>query len=220
MATILVDYENVYAANGLKGVEYLNPSDTLYIFYSQSCGKIRCDDMEAIEKTGCTFKIYKLVKAGKNALDFYIASECGALSQNGETQIAIVSNDKGFTAISDFFRIKEDAEAITVVTAPDIETVLISLNDSKDAERRKTLQQKTKMLDLAASQARIEERRRFREKLKEVLGNTGYEHMYPEILRYIEENRKSTPKVLYTGSLHQFGRADGVPIYRILKKVV
>ena len=220
MATILVDYENVYAANGLKGVEYLNASDTLYIFYSQNCGKIRCDYMEAIEKTGCAFKTYKLVKAGKNALDFYIASECGSLSQKGETQIAIVSNDKGFSAVSDFFRIKENAEATTVVTASNIEAALIALNDTNDAERRKTLQQKTKMLDLAASQAKMEERRRFREKLKEALTDTGYEHMYLKILSYIEENRESTPKVLYTGSLHQFGRADGVQIYQILKKVV
>lgn len=220
MATILVDYENVYAANGLKGVEYLNTSDTLYIFYSQSCGKIRYDYMEAIEKTGCIFKTYKLVKAGKNALDFYIASECGCLSQNGETQIAIVSNDKGFTAVSDFFRMKEDAKTTTVVTASNIETALISLNDSNDAKRRKILQQKTKMLDLAASQARIEERRRFREKLKEALADAGYEHMYSKILSYIEENRESAPKVLYTGSLRKFGRADGVQIYRILKKVV
>ena len=94
MAAILVDYENVYASNGLKGVEYLRDTDTLYIFYSQCCGKIRYDHMEAIESSGCDFRTYKLVKTGKNALDFYIASECGAICQKGETQIAIISNDK------------------------------------------------------------------------------------------------------------------------------
>ena len=67
------------------------------------------------------------------------------------------------------FILHRNAEAITVVTAPNIETALLSLNDSDDAERRKTLQQKTKMLDLEASQTRMEERRRFREKLKEAL---------------------------------------------------
>ncbi len=39
MATILIDYENVSATDGLKGVEYLNESDTLVIFYSQCCVK-------------------------------------------------------------------------------------------------------------------------------------------------------------------------------------
>ena len=35
VAAILVDYENVSATDGLKGVEYLNGNDTLIIFYSQ-----------------------------------------------------------------------------------------------------------------------------------------------------------------------------------------
>ena len=140
MATVLVDYENVYAANGLKGVEYLNDTDTLCIFYSHSCAKIRCDYMEIIEKSGCVFRTYKLVKAGKNALDFYIASECGALSQSGETQIAIVSNDKGFAAVSDFFKIKEDKEEIKIVTAPNIEMALIFFSDAENANRRRVIQ--------------------------------------------------------------------------------
>ena len=41
MATILVDYENTFASNGLKGVDVLSPDDTLIIFYSNSCRKIR-----------------------------------------------------------------------------------------------------------------------------------------------------------------------------------
>lgn len=66
MATILVDYENVHGSNGLKGTEYLNEKDTLVIFYSQSCGKIRYDFMEGIEASGCEFRICKLLKVGKN----------------------------------------------------------------------------------------------------------------------------------------------------------
>ena len=34
MATILVDYENVCASNGLKGVDALSVDDVLIIFYS------------------------------------------------------------------------------------------------------------------------------------------------------------------------------------------
>ena len=220
MATILVDYENVYNSDGLKGVEYLNDADTLCIFFnSNTCGKIRCDYMEIIEKSGCSFRTYKLVKKGKNALDFYIASECGALRQSGEKQIAIVSKDKGFSAVSDFFRIKEGVEEPGIVTASNIEKALIHLSDDGNADRRKILQHNMKMLDLETSQARIEERMRLRKKLKEALIDTGYEFMYDRILSYIEDNRESTPKVLYTGALHQFGREDGMRIYRILKNV-
>jgi len=60
MASILVDYENVCSTNGLRGVEYLNEKDTLILFYSQSCEKIRSEYIEAIEKSCCEFKIRKL----------------------------------------------------------------------------------------------------------------------------------------------------------------
>ena len=79
MATILVDYENVSTSDGLKGVEYLNEKDTLILFYSQCCEKIRAEYIDMIEKSQCEFRTYKLARTGKNALDFYIAVECGIL---------------------------------------------------------------------------------------------------------------------------------------------
>ena len=68
MAILMVDYENVLGTNGLKGVEYLTSKDVLYIFYSQCCGKIRAEYMEAIQNSNCDFFIYKLTNTGKNAL--------------------------------------------------------------------------------------------------------------------------------------------------------
>lgn len=66
MAIILVDYENVSATDGLKGVEYLNEKDTLVIFYSQCCEKIRAEYIELIEKSQCEFRTYKLARTGKD----------------------------------------------------------------------------------------------------------------------------------------------------------
>jgi hypothetical protein len=219
LAAILVDYENVWAASGLKGIEYLNSNDKLYIFYSQCCGKIRAEYMDAIEKTGCDFQVYKLVNTGKNALDFYIASECGAISETGEKQIAIISNDRGFKAVADFLKIKTDAQT-TVVIASNIESGLLTLNASDDRARRSILQAKAKMLDIAVEQARYAERNSMKHKLKMALLGTKYECITNKILKYVDANQQITPKQLHTGSLHQFGRADGVAIYQILKKVV
>lgn len=50
MPTILVDYENVNGSNGLKGVDVLNSNDTLIIFYSGCCEKIRYDYMQEIKE--------------------------------------------------------------------------------------------------------------------------------------------------------------------------
>lgn len=96
MAAILVDYENVNGSNGLKGADALCANDTLIIFYSNCCGKIRYDYLQDIKDSGCEFKAVKLKGSGKNALDFYIAAECGIISERGEKQIGIISNDKGF----------------------------------------------------------------------------------------------------------------------------
>lgn len=104
MPTILVDYENVNGSNGLKGVDVLDKDDTLIIFYSGSCSKIRYDYMQQIKQSGCEFRIIKLKGKGKNALDFYIAAECGIISERGERQVAIISNDKGFQAVIDFLQ--------------------------------------------------------------------------------------------------------------------
>ena len=65
MPTILVDYENVNGSNGLKGVDVLNGNDTLIIFYSGCCEKIRYDYMQEIKESGCEFRVVKLKYNGR-----------------------------------------------------------------------------------------------------------------------------------------------------------
>ena len=220
MATILVDYENVSSSGGLKGVEYLNEKDTLIIFYSQCCEKIRAEYIEMIEKSRCGFKIYKLSRTGKNALDFYIAVECGFISANGEKQIAIVSKDKGFSAIADFFRIKNEIENVMIYAAPNVEEALMKLMVPENAERRSIIKEKSKSLNIEAEQARIQEHSAFVDKIVKAFEGTVYEKKTDSILRFIEERDINVPKLLYTGSLHEFGREDGRVIYQMLKRVV
>ena len=220
MATILVDYENVSTTDGLKGVEYLNEKDTLIVFYSQCCEKIRAEYIAMIEKSQCEFKTYKLVRTGKNALDFYIAVECGFLGANGEKQISIISRDKGFSAVSDFFQIKQGMDEVAVRIAPNIETALLALTAADDAERRKIIKEKSKPLNIEAEQARIKEHRAFVDKIVKTFAGTVYEKKTDNILRFVEKRDIKVPKQLYTGSLHEFGREDGRAIYQMLKKVV
>ena len=124
MAAILIDYENVSASAGMKGVECLTEKDTLHIFFSQSCSKIRSEYMQEIVQTKCTLNVTKLLNVGKNYLDFYIAAEAGAIANGGESQIVIVSNDKGFKAVVDYFKIKENG--VTVALASNIENGIIA----------------------------------------------------------------------------------------------
>lgn len=220
MATILVDYENVCTTDGLKCAEYLNKNDTLIIFYSQCCEKIRAEYIDMIEKSQCEFKTYKLSRAGKNALDFYIATECGCLSASDERQISIVSKDKGFSAIADFFRVKSNTEDVTVHVAPNIEKALLLSNASDDAERKKIIKEKSRTLNIDSEQARIKEYREFVNKIIKTFEGTEFEEKTNHILRFIEKHDRKTPRTMYTGSLHEFGREEGREIYRMLKNVV
>ena len=220
MATILVDYENVSMTDGLKGAEYLDENDTLIIFYSQCCEKIRTEYIEMIEKSRCEFKTYKLAHAGKNALDFYIAVECGCLSMVGERQIIIVSKDKGFGAIADFFNIKEELENATIHVASNIENALMKLNMQEDNARKQIIKEKTRALNIEAEQTRIKEQRAFAERISRAFAGTEYEGKMDEILNFVEKQEMNVPKLLYTGSLHAFGRKDGQAIYQRLKNIV
>lgn len=220
MATILVDYENVSMTDGLKGVEYLNENDKLIIFYSQCCEKVRAEYIEMIEKSKCEFRTYKLARTGKNALDFYIAVECGVLGVQGEKQISIISKDKGFSAVSDFFKIQEELDGVVVRVASNVENALVVLNAPEDEARKKLIREKMRTLSIDAEHARITEHRDFVEKITRTFEGTEYEKQTDRIIRFIEDRDVKTPRVLYTDSMHEFGREDGRAIYQLLKQVV
>ena len=220
MATILVDYENVSTTDGLKGVEYLNENDTLIIFYSQCCEKIRAEYIEMIEKSKCEFRTYKLTRTGKNALDFYIAVECGILGVQGEKQISIISKDKGFGAVSDFFQIQEELDGVIVRVASNVENALVALSAPEDEVRKQLIKGKTRTLSIDAELARIKEHRAFVERIVKAFEGTEYEKRTDKIIRFIEGRDAKTPRVLYTSSMHEFGREDGRAIYQVLKQVV
>ena len=217
MATILVDYENVVFVNGLSGVQYLTPDDTLCIFYSGTCEHIRSEYIHAVERSGCHFFVYKLQTIRKNALDFYIASEAGCILARGETHVGLVTRDKGFESIKEFLKIRSNNK-INVVIAGNVENALSALNDHKG--RRTQILQDVQMLKIDEEYNRITEKRLFREKIINVFSGTEHDVVLSEILKFIEGNRHESPRIIYAGALHHFGRSAGTKIYRILKSVL
>lgn len=220
MATILVDYENVHGTSGLKGVEVLQPDDVLVIFFSEACRQIKREYMQQISDSKCRFRIVKLKNSGKNALDFYIAVECGSLYANGARQIAIISNDKGFQAIVDYFSINEATSEMHIVRAGNIENALMLLDTPENHDRRVALKQKACMLDLVKEHTRIEERESIAIELKDAIKGTEYETRMLEIIDLLEHKKQLGNKVLYTSALHSFGKTAGTEIYHLMKKIV
>ena len=103
MVAIFIDFENV-KSEGLKGVEFLLDSDKLYLFYSNACPSLPIESYKLIMQSGCDYHAIKLKQSGTNFLDMYIAGACGELIGNGyEGDIAIVSKDKGFQSVVDYW---------------------------------------------------------------------------------------------------------------------
>lgn len=127
---------------------------------------------------------------------------------------------KSMSAVVDFFRVKDEKPDMTVHVAGNIEKAILTSNAPEDVERKKLIQEKSKVLNLDSEQARIREHREFVNKIVKAFRGTEYEKKTDIILKFIERHDAKTPMILYTGSLHEFGREDGRAIYQMLKQVV
>ena len=87
-------------------------------------------------------------------------------------------------------------------------------------EAKKLIKEKTRALSIDVEKARITEHRAFIERITKAFEGTEYEKQTDKIIRFIEDRDAKTPRLLYTGSMHEFGREDGRAIYKVLKQVV
>ena len=127
---------------------------------------------------------------------------------------------KSMSAVVDFFRVKDEKPDMTVHVAGNIEKAILTSNAPEDVERKKLIQEKSKALNLDSEHARIREHKEFVNKIVKAFRGTEYEKKTDNILRFIERQGAKSPRTLYTGSLHEFGREDGRAIYQMLKQVV
>lgn len=211
----LVDFENV-RSDGLRGVDYLEASDYVTIFFSNAAHNCENRYLEDIERSGCHFDTCKLKNTGKNGLDFYIATRVGEFYGIGhKDRVAIISKDQGYKAVRDYWdeRLPVDNK---IIISPSVERSLIASNDNSD--RVKHLKNQLSGVDIDVFQARCEERMRLREILRQIFGETDYASKIPEIQDMIETAK--APKVIYLNSLRRFGKKQGLEIYRQIKPML
>ena len=211
----LVDFENV-SSGGLRGVEDLEETDSLTIFFSNAAHSCENRYLEDIERSGCHFDTCKLKNTGKNGLDFYIASRVGEFYGTGHKErVAIISKDQGYKAVRDYWDVRLPSNN-KIIISPSVERSLIASNDNSN--RVKRLKEKLAGVDIDVFQARYEERMRLQEILRQIFGGTDYVSKMPEIKNMMETAK--TPKVIYLNSLHRFGKKQGLEIYRRIKPVL
>lgn len=150
---------------------------------------IRGTTLNSYGDSGCEFRIIKLKGTGKNALDFYIATECGIASEKGEKQLAIISNDKGYQAVMDFFEVRKETQEIQIVRAGNVETALTMLETAEKADRKEKLLNRMEMVELEPEYAewkrneRRQERKTTKKTIPILLGK--------EILHSIKHKRRT-----------------------------
>lgn len=210
----IVDYENT-DCRGLKGVQYLQKEDKLDIFFSQCCSKIETEYWEEIMKAGCEFHACKLEKSGHNALDFYIATRIGELFGKGSSgPVAIVSKDKGFSAVRDYWQKAEKGKKI--VLKPNIEQCILASNEP--SERRRLIQSRKQILSLEQEYKKYAEYQQWQQMLEQRFSNLLAYQEIEELAELLE--KKPRARVLYLNLLKLFGKEKGLYVYRECKKLL
>lgn len=213
MAYFLIDLENTHS-NGLRGAQYLNTGDTVAVFYSESCKQLEQGVLKDVFASGCQIELYRLIKKGANALDFYIASRIGVLLGSGYSGgVVIISEDKGFQAINHYWQ-NYGTPRRTVHLRPNLEQGILALSE-KNA-RWNQIRAALLPVDLAKAVADHEEAMRVQRELKALFAGTQQEDKLPQIMDIIS-GQSGTGKVLYLSTLKRFGRKDGLEIYRRLR---
>lgn len=113
----LVDYENVNLY-GMSGIEKLTAEDGVVVFLGNTMGAIPFEWHIRISDAPAKVKYIKCGKVSKNYLDFQLATYCGYLMAGLESgEVFIVSKDKGFDSVIDFWTDnKEDVKISRVET--------------------------------------------------------------------------------------------------------
>lgn len=204
MATLFVDLENVQEA-GLTGYMELMPTDILNIFYSDACPNLSLQILNRIKSSGCKWNFIKLSTPGKNALDFYLCTALGeALGGNPNQNVAIVSKDKGFQFVVDYWRQHEPTHHITI--APTILMALKSMPGEEDKERRARLHKETKSVSI--EQWAAEEKQHTADVPQPVQNES---HKRQELV--------SSPPVIYVMDEDRNTRVDSM-LYRVLVRLL
>ena len=97
---------------------------------------------------------------------------------------------------------------------------MVTLISPENEKRKKIIKEKTRALSIDIEHARIQEHRAFVEKITKAFEGTEHEEKTEKIIEFLERQDIKMPRVLYTSSMHEFGREEGRAIYQMLKQVV
>lgn len=121
LSTYLIDFENV-KSGGLAGIEYIKKEDSVHLFWSKRENKITIEMMELIRSSESEIVMHKAVTGERDALDHQLCSYLGFLAgAKGENDFVIVSNDKAYDHLIEFW--KKIDSSIRIRRVPEISKI-------------------------------------------------------------------------------------------------
>lgn len=124
-----VDYENVHN-EGMDGIDYLNEQDIMYIFYSQAAPNIKKYYLQVVNSNNINVELRKLKNIHKNGIDFYIASQLGADTERYNDDFSIISNDKGYEAVREYWT-NASPHKYSIFLSDSIKNAIAQMDDSR-----------------------------------------------------------------------------------------
>lgn len=222
----LVDFENVHNS-GFEGVKFLQEKDSVILFISEPCAsKAKREYLETLINSGASVEYRKLVKTGKNGLDFYIASEVGFLRGKKESRpIAIISNDTGYGAIVDYWKMKGAPNNIFLKNTMENAFKLALPSNcprydkiakgSTPVDIVDFIKVETNRIKQKAAAAKANEEMDW---LKNIYADTEYVESSSEISNIIKNN--NSLKDIYSMVIKTYGKKNGLNIYHMYKEAV
>lgn len=208
----LIDFENVNS-DGLSGAEYLLPTDHLEIFYSKEVPNAIGRYLQAIKYSHCSFEAIKLVRRGKNGLDFYIASRIGELRASGVNErIAIISKDTGYAAVKDYIDCKY-VKAKKIILGNSIKSAI--LQEQKKDPRSVLTRYGASKISIEDFRNELEAERSGKINVFKLLSETRHIKDGHTVQQIVDTDNHKVP--VYRKLVHEFGQKDGLDIYRRIK---
>lgn len=113
----LVDFENV-GSTALSNVKKLKNNDEVILFYTDKSNKIPIDLHVLINESCARFEYIYVSSGGKNALDFQLSTYLGSIVATNKAQnYNIVSYDKGFEYVIDYWKRRNQSFSIKLISA-------------------------------------------------------------------------------------------------------
>ncbi len=104
VSTYLIDFENV-KSGGLAGIDCIQKEDSVHLFWSKRENKISIEMMERIRQSSSEIVMHQAVTGERDALDHQLCSYLGFLAgQKKETNFVIISNDKAYDHLIEFWK--------------------------------------------------------------------------------------------------------------------